>query len=585
VAVSAKRGGRDAIYLMDPFAKLIGHPIQFDGLVAVHDPAVAPNDSSVVFAAQGYDGKQDLYRATWPDNILKLERLTNDAYDDIEPAISADGRWVVWASDRGDLGGRYSLWRMSLDGGRPEVVSHPPVGDDRQPVISPDMRWIAYRSTRGGTSDLWVRAFEPSHEARRVTRLQGLASDPDWLPHGRGLMFTAQEGVAFHTWSLNFSPDSLERVPEPEFPHAGSLVLLAERESASETPVAPDYGPALPQVTHTEPPKPYQRRMSFDLAQNSIYLDPGFGGGGAGQIVLSDMLGDEQYVITVANDAEQFGNFWDGWEGGVTYINRSRRLNYGIGGYRLTRLYDPDFDVVRREKRVGMLGLVSYPFSPFTRIEGSLQVRHATNHLMQDGTVATVDLVSNFVSFVHDGSRWWWDGPMGGTRLNLTAGFTRDITTGRADYGTLLGEIRHHRRPFRSLVLASRVHGIMSYGNDAQRSYLGGPMRLRIDDRRVISGLRLVNAQVEARFPLLRGVVLAVPSAWMLPTLHGAVFADAAWAWDHADIPHVADGGFAVYLGGGFYPQFRWNWVWRTDDLQRLTSPMPTTYFTVDFSF
>ena len=290
--------------------------------MAVHDPAVAPNDSSVVFAAQGYDGKQDLYRATWPDNKLQLERLTNDAFDDVEPAISADGRWVVWSSDRGELGGRYSLWRMSLAGGKPEVVSHPPVGDDRQPVISPDMRWIAYRSTRGGTSDLWVRPFEPSRDARRLTRLQGLASDPDWLPHGRGLMFTAQEGIAFRTWSLTFSPDSLERVPEPESPHgeAPPLVLL---EPASETPVSPDFGPALPSVAHSDPPKPYQRRMGFDLAQNSIYLDPGFGGGGAGQIVLSDLLGDEQYVVTIANDAEQFGNFWDGWEGGVTYINRS----------------------------------------------------------------------------------------------------------------------------------------------------------------------------------------------------------------------------------------------------------------------
>jgi hypothetical protein len=169
----------------------------------------------------------------------------------------------------------------------------------------------------------------------------------------------------------------------------------------------------------------------------------------------------------------------------VTYINRSRRLNYGIGGYRLTRRYDPDFDVVRREKRVGMLGLVSYPFSPFTRIEGSLQVRHATNHLMQDGTVATVDLVSNFVSFVHDGSRWWWDGPIGGTRLNLTAGFTRDITTGRADYGTPWA-IRHHRRPLRSWSCIPPARH-PQLGNDAQRSYLGGPMRLRIDDRRVIS--------------------------------------------------------------------------------------------------
>src|SRR5262249_59526111 len=109
-------------------------------------------------------------------------------------------------------------------------------------------------------------------------------------------------------------------------------------------------------------------------------------------------------------------------------------MYYGLGVFRLTRLFDPEIDEIRREKRVGILGLVSYPFSPFTRIEASVQVRHATNHLLRSGDAPTVDLVSNFVSFVHDDSRWWWDGPIGGSRLNLTAGFTRGASSGpRAD--------------------------------------------------------------------------------------------------------------------------------------------------------
>lgn len=563
IAVTAKRGGRDALYVIDPATRDVIHRFDFPELVAIHNPALAPDGRSVVFAAQGYDGNQDLYRASWPAGRAVLERITRDAYDDVEPALSPDGSWLVWASDRGDLGGRYSLWRLSLAGGQPEAVSHPPAGDDRQPDFSPDGRWIAYRSTRGGTSDLWVRPAEPSREARRLTRFQGVATDPDWLPSGGGVLFTAQEGVTFRTWSLHFDPDTLTAESEAEVERVPTLPLVADRSAT----------------------KDYQRRLSFDLIQNGVSFDPGFGGGGVGQVALSDLLGDEQVVFTLANDSEQFGNFWDGWEGGLMYLNRSRRLNYGLGFFRLTRLYDPDFDVVRREKRLGLLGLVSYPFSPFTRLEASLQVRHATNHLLRDGSAQTVDLVSNFVSFIHDDSRWWWDGPVGGTRLNLTAGFTRDMTSGRADYATLLAEVRHHRRPFRSLVLASRVQGLGSFGSDAQRGYLGGPMRLRVDQRRVISGLRLVNAQLEARFPLLRGMVLAVPVPWQLPTLHGALFVDGAWAWGQANRPRIADGGFALYLGGGFYPQLRWNWVWRSDDFKTLTSPVPATYFTIDFTY
>lgn len=562
IALTAKRGGRDALYLIDPKDGRIVRRTEFPELVAMHDPALAPDGRSVVFAAQTYDGDKDLYRVSWPPDGEKLERLTHDGYDDVEPTISPDGRWLAWASDRGDLGGRYSLWRLSLEGGRPEPVSTPARGDDRQPTWSPDGQWLAFRSTRGGTSDLWVRPGTPALEARRVTRLQGLASDPDWLPDGSGLLFTAQEAVTFRTWSIRFDPDTLTAESEAE----------------------PSRAAFLPTRTHDDPRRPYRRRLGLDLIQNGVFFDPGFGTGGAGQIAVSDLLGNEQFLLSVAND-DRFGDFWDSWEGGLTYVNQARRLNYGLGVFRLTQIYDPDFDLVRREKRVGLAGIVSYPFSLFTRLEASVQVRHATNHLLRRGDARTVDLVSNFVSFVHDDSRWWFDGPTGGTRLNLTAGFTRDMTSGIADYATLLAELRHYRKPFRRVVLASRAQWLQSFGDDAQKSFLGGPMRLRIDERRVISGLQLVNAQMEARFPLVRGIVLAVPGRWQLPTLHGALFADAAWAGGEENIDRVADGGFALYLGGGFFPQFRWNWVWRSNDFKHLTSPKPGTYFTIDFGY
>jgi hypothetical protein len=169
--------------------------------------------------------------------------------------------------------------------------------------------------------------------------------------------------------------------------------------------------------------------------------------------------------------------------------------------------------------------------------------------------------------------------------LNLTGGFTRDMTSGRADYGTVLAEVRHYRQPLRRVVLAARGQILESFGADAQRGYLGGPMHLRINQRRIISGLKVANAQVEARFPLLRRLVLAVPAPWQLPTLHGSLFTDAAWAWEQANRDRVADAGFALYLGGGFYPQLRWNWVWRSDDFKTLTSRVPTTFFTIDFTY
>ncbi len=565
IAVTAQHGGRDALYLLDGRTGRVLRRAEFPELVALHDPSIVPGDSAVVFAAQDYDGQADLWRITWSRRGEEtLERLTHDDYDDVDPAVSPDGRWVAFASDRGEMGGRYALFRLPLAGGASERVSWPPSGDDRQPAWSPDGRWLAFRSTRGGTSDLWVRPVDGPREARRVTRLLGPATDPDWTRDGGGLLFTGQDAVTFRTWCIRFRPDTLAAEPE------GELVAHA----------------VLPTVVDSMPPQDYQRRIGLDLLQNAIGVSPSFNNGMSfGQLAFSDLLGNETWVVTLANDSESFGDFWNGWEGGVTYFNQGRRLNYGLGLFRLTSLYDPDFELLRREVRVGAVGLASYPLDRFDRIDASLEIRHASHHLLRNGDAPTVDLVSNYLSLVHDNSRWTWSGPVGGLRANLTTGFTRDMTSGRADFGTVLAEVRHYRQPLRGIVLAMRANAQGSFGPDAQNVYLGGPSRLHVSNWRELAGPRMVSANVEARFPVVRGLLLAVPAPWMLPTVNGALYADGARAWSPGEREERGVLGWALYLGGGFYPALRWNWSWTTQDFVHFDSAIPQHYFSISYNF
>jgi hypothetical protein len=562
VALSSKHGGRDALYIVDSRRRRPVRKLEFPMLVAINDPALLPGDTAAVFSAQDYSGRSDLYRASWRGPV-RLERLTGDDFDDVEPDVSPDGRWVVFASDRCDRGGRYSLFRLALAGGVPEPLSDPPVGDDRQPVYSPDGRWIAFRSTRGGTSDLYVRAAEPSREARRVTRLIGPASDPDWLPGARGLLFTGQDAIRFQTYRVAFDPET--------------LAVESERE--------PERSPAVAAAVFGVEAARYQRRLSLDLAQNAVSFDPGLGSpGGIGQIALSDVLGNEQIYLFLANDSDRFGSFWDGFEGGVTYINRARRLNWGLGGFRLTQVYDADLNEIRREKRVGVLGLTSYPFSKFTRVEGSVLVRHASDHLLRSGESRDVDLVSNFVALVHDNARWTMMGPSGGVRVFLAAGFTRDITSGAGDFATLLGEARHYAMPIPQIVSATRVQGQSSLWRDAQRFYLGGWNSLRGYDRRALVGVQTLLIQQELRFPLMRGLTFAIPTPWAFPTISGTLFADAAWAWLDDLRFRAGSVGAGFYIGGGYYPAIRWNYVWPTPDFREFPK-RPRTQFSLGYNF
>jgi hypothetical protein len=565
VAVAAQKEGRDAIYLLDVRTGYIRRRLEFPELVALHDPSLGPGDSSVVFVAQDGNGRSDLYRSRWHGRDVRLERLMHDDYDDEDPAVSPDGHWVAFASDRGDNAGRYALFRVSLDDGHIERLSHPPHGDDRQPDWSPDGRWLAFRSTRAGTSDLYVREAGPGRSVRRLTSLLGPASDPDWLRNGRGLLFTAQDAVTFRTWCLRFDPDTLHAEPESLPPRVAAV---------------------LPAVVDADSARAYQKRLSLDLLQNAIGVSPSFNSTmGFGQLAVSDVLGNEQWVLTIANDSENFGSFWSGWEGGLTYFNQAQRLNYGIGVFRLTSLYDPDFEVLRREVRVGVLGLASYPLNRFDRIDASVEVRHAAHHLLRSGGDPSVDLVSNYVSLVHDNSRWTWDGPVGGYRLNLTGGFTRDMSSGRSDFATVLAEARHYRQPLSGVVLAMRASAQGSFGHDAQNAYIGGPTRLHVPDFHELSGLRAVNGNLEARFPLVRGLTIAVPSPWQLPTIHGAVFADGARVWSSYGPTEEGLLGWAVYLGGGFAPAARWNWGWLTTDFQKFRSRIPFHYFSIAYNF
>ena len=139
--------------------------------------------------------------------------------------------------------------------------------------------------------------------------------------------------------------------------------------------------------------------------------------------------------------------------------------------------------------------------------------------------------------------------------------------------------------PIPNFVLATKAQAQSSFGRDSQRFYLGGASSIRGYERRALSGLQTVVLQSEARFPVLRGLTLAVPSPWMFPTINGAVFADAAWAWDHfddtgsllqqtfAEPADVRAGavGASLFMGGGYYPALRWNVAWRTNDFRNFT--------------
>jgi serine/threonine protein kinase/Tol biopolymer transport system component len=76
--------------------------------------------------------------------------LTEAAGNNLDPAVSPDGRYVVFDSTRA---GASNIWRIDIDGGNPRRLTSGP--SEWWPSVSPDGGWVIYASFASGHPTLW----------------------------------------------------------------------------------------------------------------------------------------------------------------------------------------------------------------------------------------------------------------------------------------------------------------------------------------------------------------------------------------------------------------------------------------------
>ncbi len=167
----------------------------------------------------------------------------------------------------------------------------------------------------------------------------------------------------------------------------------------------------------------------------------------------------------------------------AVYVNRERRLNWGLGAFRTkNRNFEGELDVAYVEAAAGAIGLLRYPLSRFTRVEGTAVVEHsdrvdftlAVDHPRRVGWIA-----SHYLSFVQDNSLWIPSGPIDGSRFSITAGISSDFTNSRFDSYLLSGDWRRYFRLGRHSTYAVRGYGFYSGGDRPRRINIGGTLGLR----------------------------------------------------------------------------------------------------------
>ncbi len=534
IAFVSKRDERDVLYIYDIEHKKVVRDLAFDSLVTLSSPSWSPDGKSLVFSGSTQDGYCDLY--TVDLNNGSPVCLTRDIYVDEDPSWCSDGDRIIFSSDRGEFGkvGYKNLFVFHLSTEKIQQVTYGPQ-NDINPCWFSDGKRVVFSSDSEGSFNFFL--LNDSLKIYQLTSVTTGVFDPVFMERESSMVFTGYQDQGFQIYKMKLPQKNLTEVDNRLYSSLNSWEPDRLKGELKKGVVK------------------YKNQFSFDIAQSAIAYDAVYGPIGGLQVALTDMLGNHQYFFLVGNSAQSKSEFFSSFNLAVTYLNKSKRLNYGFGLFHFYDEYYDDYYGWFDERQYGGLVSASYPLSKFRRVETSFVLRQSDKDLYLFDRKRHAFLSTNYLSFIKDTSLWDFVGPIDGTRFNLTAGVTFGWNDGSVYNRLFLMDFRKYLRLARYSCYAFRFMGFTSAGKEPQRLYLGGSWTLRGYSRRAFYGRNMVLVNNELRFPLIDNLLIGFPFGRIgFQAIRGAVFFDVGNAWDEytdeTDDLHTSFGlGARVSLG------------------------------------
>lgn len=512
IVVFAK--GRNQLVIADVNGK-IRQQLDIPGIDGFNNPTWSPDGSTIVVTGL-VEGQSDLYAFNLSTRAVR--QLTNDRYSDLQPSYAADGKSLVFSTDRLSLGNNrlqhrfaHNIAVLDLASGAVTNLDLFPGANNLNPVYGRDGD-IYFLSDRDGLRNLYVWDAASKTVSQLTQLFTGITGITMWAPAISISRQTDQLVYSYYAntdYTIYSTPAaSLARIPVGATAvnmQAGQLPPFARggRDIVQNNLATP---PALTTAQATPVEKPYEPRFGLDyLGNTGVGLQVGgpLGGGLAGGIngIFSDILGDNQLFGALSLNGQLIDV-----GGQFAYLNQKKRINWGASLSHIPYLsgaqylfYDTitnrngdsvevlnsSLDLLRTfQDQVSLFA--SYPFSPIRRVEagasfaryyyrmdrytdyydpsGSYYIGNAKEKLP---TPRGFNFGNAYVALVGDNSFFGVASPLGGHRFRFEAGQYMGVVQ-------LQNITADYRRYFRlaPVTLATRNLFVGRYGKDAESGVL-----------------------------------------------------------------------------------------------------------------
>lgn len=157
------------------------------------DPLAANTGYMILSMSDGYYAHLFAYHP----QSLPLTRLTENPWDDRQPAISPDGSKIAFSSRRN---GYWDIYILSLSNGELIRVSDTPQYDG-SPTWSPDGQWLAFETYIEDNLEIVLQSLNDLSQAPiRLTTDPAADYSPKWSPLGRQIAFVSTTSGDEEIW-------------------------------------------------------------------------------------------------------------------------------------------------------------------------------------------------------------------------------------------------------------------------------------------------------------------------------------------------------------------------------------------------